>query len=496
MSNIFHDLWVIAVLCTQWGDTGKGKVIDKLASWADIIARGTGGANAGHTIVINGVQSIFHLIPSGIMHTKKTNIIGRGVAVDPRIILNEMAELDEGKIDYSNLLISLNAHLVLPVHLVMDRVKESGKNGIGTTGRGIGPLYTDHYFRTGLRMYHLLNPDLFRTNLKRNLIEKVRMLSTYDPAVVREIMQHEHLLNGAFYQEDGFFNVDAIIDCYMEYGKKLQQFICDTEELVRDAVGKKHILLEGAQGYLLSVDYGSYPHVTSSDPSVFGIARGVGISPEQIDRVINIAKAFYMTRVGDGPFPTEFGGERSARHCRIYTNTATTESNDFSEIVLDPFGDEFFFGVEVRKRGKEYGATTGRPRRCGWLDLTLLRSVKQVAGKHGEHVALTKIDVLDKCPTIRVCVAYLYDGPDVDLGDKVLKKGDELKIAITNSEILEHCKPIYEDFPGWMCDISQMTSKSELPPELIKLIEFVEKQVGVTVDLISVGPERDQTIFM
>src|SRR3989344_8564446 len=275
-ARLLNGVSTLAIVCTQWGDTGKGKFVDFFAEWADIIARGTGGANAGHTIVIGGKTYIFHLIPSGILYDSagKRNIIGNGVACDPRILIEELEILTKEHMSFNNLSIAYNARLVLPQHLLMDRLRESSRDGsrIGTTGRGIGPAYVDHYARIGLTVNDMLNVDSLRRKLERNLAEKRKLLAHLDPLLIQQIMGHPHLGSGAFYHPIKFFDDDAIVEQYRTYGRILRILIRDTDKILQDAVGKKRILLEGAQGNLLSIDFGTYPFVTASDCSVQGLA--------------------------------------------------------------------------------------------------------------------------------------------------------------------------------------------------------------------------------
>ena len=495
--KLLNNVLTLAIVCNQWGDTGKGKFVDLFAEWADIIARGTGGANAGHTIRINGKEYIFHLVPSGILWDSdgKINIIGSGVAFDPKIAIEELAILKKEGKSYDKLQISLNAHLVLPQHLVMDRVKESDSDTgkIGTTGRGIGPLYVDHYDRIGLVVNDLLNKDIFAKKLKRNLAGKIKQLHLSDPNIVEKVMRHEHLENGIFYHPNEVFDVDAIIERYLKYGKELREMISDTEEFMRTSVNKNQkILLEGAQGLLLSVDYGTYPYVTSSDCSVSGLAKGVGISEKNIDLTLGIVKAFYMTRVGEGAFPTEIGGEESAEWCGRKDIAEEVEKIKFQQGTVNS-KDEFSQGVHIRMAGNEYGATTGRPRRVGWLDLPLLR----YAIKHnGPDVILTKLDVLSECETIKICLTHRYEGPNYSIGFKTFNTGSASWIATPNDEILRHCFPIYQTFPGWERDIRGVTDFSCLPKKFKNILDYIAKKAGVNVKILSVGPDRNETIFM
>jgi len=494
LEKFLKDVNTLAVVCNQWGDTGKGKFVDYFAEWADIIARGTGGANAGHTIKIKDKTYIFHLIPSGIIYDskEKINIIGNGVAFDPRVVLEETGLLDKSGLSYNNLKIAYNSKLVLPQHLVMDRIKEAGtgKGGkIGTTGRGIGPVYTDYYARTGLMTNDVLNKDIFAAKLKKNLKDKLTLLQKEDPEVIKEIMRHPHLENGIFYDSKKIFNEEAIVERYMHYGKELISLIADTDEFINSRKGKDKILLEGAQGHLLSVDYGSYPYVTSSDCSVRGLAKGVGLKEKDIDMILGIVKAFYMTRVGGGPFPTEIGGQESEEWCS--SNTKKDEESKYPDAKLNSL-NVLEQGIAIRKIGEEYGATTGRPRRTGWLDLPLLR---YAARTNGPDVILTKIDVLDDCDEINLCSYYEYDGPSYNIGWNLLTKGAHIEVAYPNSEVLKHCKPRYMSFPGWHSDISGIKKYDKLPKNLKHIIRFIESSANVNVKIISTGPERKQTIL-
>ncbi|MBA3788870.1 adenylosuccinate synthetase [Patescibacteria group bacterium] len=486
----------IAIIDVQWGDTGKGKFVDVLSEWADIIARGTGGANAGHTICIGNRTHVFHLIPSGILRDSddKMNIIGTGVALDLHILCEEFDLLELNGLSFDHLRISRDAHVVLPQHLLFDRLKEASLGGkkIGTTGRGIGPLYGDRVARTGLTMLDLLNPATFRTKLRRNLDEKAYFIRCVDPEMAKAVMGHEHLEKGRFYHPETIFDQDAIIKRYLQYASRIRDMVCDTDTLLRQQVGKRNILLEGAQGVLLSVDHGIHPHVTSSDCSLAGLVKGVGLREKDVDRVFSIVKAPYMTRVGEGVFPTELGGERSEEWCSVSGQSADKEREAFPAASVNS-DDPFEQGIGVRQAGNEYGATTRRPRRTGWLDLPLLRYALQFAG---QELILTKVDVLDTCERILICNAHLYRGPIYDMGDYVLHPEDLLVKAIPNSEILRHVSPCYQDFPGWQRDISGARTRADLPLELLDIVSFIEKQTKTAVVAVSVGRERDQTVYL
>jgi adenylosuccinate synthase len=486
----------VAVVCNQWGDTGKGKFVDLLSEWADVVARGTGGANAGHTIRLGERQYIFHLIPSGILRDAagKVSVIGSGTAFDPRAACEELEMLDAAGLSYSNLFIAQNAKLVLPQHIVLDRVRESDAKGgkIGTTGRGIGPVYADHYARTGLFVNDMLNPEVFARKLARNLREKRFILKNYAPEVVRRVCEHPQAGGGAFWNKETIFDEAAITKAYLAYGARLRRMIADTDALVRDARNQgKRILLEGAQGNLLSVDIGTYPYVTSSDCSVRALAQGAGLRERDVDLPLGIVKAFYMTRVGEGPFPTEIGGARSNKWCNTSGVTKVTEAEQFPAADVNS-SDEFTQGVGIRRAGTEYGATTGRPRRVGWLDLPLLRYSAQYTG---QEAILTKLDVLDACREIKICTSYEYRGPDYAWGAETIRAGKKLEVAIPNLEVMAHCVPAYKTFPGWCTPIRTMRSHRELPKALLDIIRFVEKEADIHVRAISVGPEREETIF-
>lgn len=485
----------IAVVCNQWGDTGKGKFVDFFGAWADIIARGTGGANAGHTIRLGDIEHIFHLIPSGILYDAKgkINIIGSGVAFDPAVVEHEMGLLKKAKCRYKNLRFSKDAHLVLPQHLLLDRVKEKRSSGkLGTTGRGIGPAYEDHYARIGLTVNDLLNPRFFAEKFIRNLRDKRVLLAHVDRRIIKQIMQHEHLGGGQFYDEKNIFNIPAIVKAYTRYGKLFKNHIIDTDAFLRKARGKKNILLEGAQGNLLSIDHGTYPFVTASDCTIEGLAKGVGLRTRDVDMTFGIVKAPFMTRVGEGAFPTEFGGVKSAEWCNTSGVTKKTEKEKFGALTLYQT-DKFKLGMAVRMAGNEYGATTGRPRRTGWLDLPLLRHSIQFSGP---DIIFTKMDVMDTCKEINICVAYEYRGPKYRVGDRVLRKGDQLHIAIPDKDVIKYCQPVYKTFPGWRTSIRNIRSESALPQKLKNIISFIEKTSGVKTRIISVGPDRDETIVV
>ncbi|HEX2865816.1 MAG TPA: adenylosuccinate synthase [Ignavibacteriales bacterium] len=420
---------VSVLVGSQWGDEGKGKVVDILSEKYEIVARYQGGANAGHTVEIGDRQFILHLIPSGILREDVICVIGNGVVVDPQALLDEISFLEKNNIKIDGrLFISHNAHLIMPYHKLLDSISESGQNKIGTTGRGIGPCYIDKYARKGIRIVDLLNKDILEKKIRENLAEKNTLL--------KKVYGHTEL------------DVEAIIAEYMEFDKRIDKYVKDTPVFLNNAIAEgKSVLLEGAQGALLDIDHGTYPYVTSSSPTSGGACTGTGIPPTKIDSVIGIVKA-YTTRVGLGPFPTE---------------------------LLDEDGEK------LRKIGAEFGATTGRPRRCGWYDAFLVKYSCMINGI--DTVAITKLDVLSDFDEIKVCVGYEHEG-------KMLK-------AFPNDvEQLDCIKPVYETLPGWKSDISQAKTYSDLPKATKDYLEFISNYCGFKISLISVGAKRAQTIVL
>lgn len=418
---------VKVIVGAQWGDEGKGKIVDLLSENVDIVARYQGGANAGHTVVVDGKTYVLHLIPSGILHPKVVCVIGNGVVLDPQAFLDEVSLLKSHGIDVTGrLFISHNAHLIMPYHKLIDSLKEQGASKIGTTGRGIGPAYIDKFARTGIKLVDLLHRDTLVKKIRANIDDKNQILS---------MIYHSSELN-----------VEEIVDMYLHYDTLLDQYIKDTAlYLNQELKSGKRVLAEGAQGAMLDVDFGTYPYVTSSNPTSGGACTGLGIPPTAVDSVIGVAKA-YTTRVGNGPFPTE-------------------QDNAIGEML--------------RKTGGEYGATTGRPRRCGWLDLFSLRYSVMVNGI--ENIALTKLDVLDDLDEIKVCVGYNYN-----------KK--PLKSFPLDLCTIEDIEPDYKSLPGWKSKISGAKKMQDLPKNCRSYIEFIESYLEIPAGLISVGATRDQTI--
>jgi adenylosuccinate synthase len=415
----------------QWGDEGKGKIIDLLTERADVVARYQGGHNAGHTVVVGMNEFILHLIPSGILHKGKQCIIGNGVVVDPAALIEEMAAMAKRGVKFDkSFLVSKNAHLIMPYHKALDMASEKlkGNKKIGTTGRGIGPAYADKINRKGIRMADLLDPEVFREKLTCNTGEANFMLERYYNAPL--------------------VHLDQVYDEYMGYAKRLKKYIADTTLFLNDAIGKnKKILAEGAQGTHLDVDHGTYPFVTSSSPTAGGACTGLGIGPNTITEVMGIVKA-YTTRVGSGPFPTE-------------------QENKLGELL--------------RERGKEYGATTGRARRCGWADTLIIRHAVRVNGM--TSAAITKLDVLDTLDEIKICVGYKYKG----------KLYEEMPSELS---VLEKGTPQYITMPGWKETTIGITKYGDLPKKARAYVEKLSKLCGVKPAIISTGARRDETIIL
>lgn len=426
----------VVVVGAQWGDEGKGKVVDLLTEHAQIVVRFQGGNNAGHTLVVGGQKTVLHLIPSGILHPSKMCIIGNGCVVDPTVLMKEIEGLRlKGPLTGSQLLVSEHAHVICPWHKHLDGLRERarGAGAIGTTGRGIGPAYEDKVARRGIRLRDLLDVDRLRRRVKERM-----------PLVLGELAQ----LARAAKAEEPLLDPEAIVTEYAALGARLKEFVGDTSVFLADQVRKgARILFEGAQGTLLDIDHGTYPYVTSSNTVAGNAAVGSGLGPTAIDRVMGISKA-YTTRVGAGPFPTE---------------------------LHDELGDR------LRKVGDEFGSTTGRPRRCGWLDTVVLRYAARVNGLWA--LALTKLDVLSGLPTLQICTGYELDGSRVEEFPGDL-------------EDLSRVKPIYEELPGWEQSLAGARTLEDLPPAAQRYVRRVEEIVGIPVVCISVGAERGETILL
>lgn len=422
----------VVIVGAQWGDEGKGKIVDILSEDADIIVRYQGGNNAGHTVVIDEEKFILHILPTGILHEGKKCVIGNGVVVDPGVLISELDGLSKrGHFnDPSILLLSDMAHLILPYHKKLDlsTEKRKGKDMIGTTGRGIGPAYEDKYARTGITCGNLLKEDIFKEKLETNLTEKNFYLEN--------VMSEKKL------------ELNEIFNEYMEYGQKLKKHITNTTLFLNNAIKEcKNILFEGAQGTLLDIDHGTYPYVTSSNASAGGVCSGTGIGPTYIDKVIGVSKA-YTTRVGEGPFPTELKED---------------------------------FGKKLRKQGGELGATTGRPRRCGWLDTVMLRYSVMINGMSG--IILTKLDVLDNFDKIPICIGYEYEG-------------ERIQDFPHDPDVLEHCTPYYEEMDGWQEKTSHFQNFEDLPENAQKYIRRIEELIETETVMLSLGAKRKEAIIL
>ena len=422
----------VVVVGTQWGDEGKGKVVDLLTAGADVVVRYQGGNNAGHTLVVNGTQTICHLIPSGILHANKTCLIGNGVVVDPEVLLEEMDTLRKQGVSVGpgNLGVSEKAHLILPYHKALDAAREEAKGNqkIGTTGRGIGPAYEDKAGRTGIRAVDLLEPATLEEKIRSNLEEKNFLLESF--------LKAEPL---AF---------QPMFDRYLVMGEALKPYVTDVS-LAIDRAGRegRNVLFEGAQGTHLDLDHGTYPFVTSSNPIAGGACAGAGVGPGRLHHVNGIVKA-YTTRVGSGPFTTE---------------------------LTDAIGDA------LQSRGAEFGATTGRRRRCGWLDLVMLQDSIRLNGL--DSLSITKLDVLTGIDPLRLCVGYELDGQTVESRPSSLER-------------LARCTPVYEEVPGWNQEISSARTLDDLPPETRAYLDRIEEIAGVPIVLVSVGARREETIMV
>ncbi|MBM7624333.1 adenylosuccinate synthase [Sporohalobacter salinus] len=420
----------VVIVGSQWGDEGKGKITDMISKKTDVVVRYQGGNNAGHTVVVEEKEFKLHLIPSGILYEDTTCVIANGVVVDPAVLLEEIESLIDRDVGVNDFHISSNAHVIMPYHRELDQLEEvrKGNGKIGTTGRGIGPVYMDKIGRFGIKMGDLLNEEVLREKLEATLELKNSILTE-------------------IYDADDF-DIDELVDEYLEYGRQLQDYITDTSYLINQAMEQgDNVLFEGAQGTLLDIDHGTYPYVTSSNPTAGGACIGAGVGPTKIDSVLGIVKA-YTTRVGAGPFPTELTGKA---------------------------------GEVIRNQGKEFGTTTGRPRRCGWLDATVVRYAARVNGL--TSLAVTKLDVLDGLETIKVCTGYEY-------------KGEVLKEFPTDQRVLAECEPIYEEFAGWDEDTSKVREYDNLPENAKAYLDRLSELVGVKISILSIGPKRAETIII
>ncbi len=417
----------IVIIGAQWGDEGKAKMVDVLTEQVDIVARYQGGSNAGHTVVTGGKKFVFHQVPSGILHSGKKCVIGNGVVLDPVALLGEIDTMVKAGVKVRDrLIISDRAHLLMPYHRLLDGASETrkGSGKIGTTNRGIGPAYMDKMARVGLKVIDFYEPSYFRQK-------------------VREVVKEKNFWLKNYYGQKTV-NADQIVDQYLKLAPRIKPLVADTTAYLEKRLSAgENILAEGAQGTLLDVDFGTYPYVTSSSASVGGVSTGLGIGPQWLDEIYGVAKA-YTTRVGEGPFPSEM---------------------------------DAVFSEKIRHRGGEYGATTGRPRRCGWIDLVALRYACRINGFTG--ILLTKVDVLSYLKTIKLCVGYKVNGKVVGEFPAGLQQ-------------LSRCKPVYKEMKGWDGDLTKASKLSDLPAEARRYLDEIERAIGVPLSWISVGPDRSQ----
>ena len=422
----------VIVLGAQWGDEGKGKIVDYLTQKANAVVRYSGGSNAGHTVVVNDIAYKLRLLPSGVLFNDKINVLGNGVVINPGVFLKEIQGMKEKGIACDNLVISDRAHVVLPYHQRLDELQEAalGENKIGTTKNGIGPCYMDKVARVGIRMCDLMEPETFAKKLKVNIEAK--------NALITKIYGGEP------------FDYEAVLKEYLAYAEELRPFVTDTGVVLDEIFSAgKNVLFEGAQATFLDVDHGTYPYVTSSNPTAGNACTGSGVGPRYIDHVVGVVKA-YTTRVGEGPFATE---------------------------LLDTDGP----GNQIRETGHEYGTVTGRPRRCGWLDAFMLKYSARLNSL--DYLAITRLDILDQMPVIKMCVGYELNG-------------EMIKNIPASLNILSNVTPIYEEFEGWMTDISGIREYDKLPANAKKYLERLSEVAGVPLGIVSVGPNREQTIVL
>ncbi len=488
----FTDEQVIGVCGAAWGDEGKGKFTDEAAAEADVIVRTQGGCNAGHTVIVDGSKYKFHQVPSGIMYEKTLNIIGNGVVIDPRVLVEqELQQLTDRHHSIAGLRISGDAHVIMPWHRILDKAREWSlmKGKIGTTARGIGPAYADKVNRCGIRMNDLLNADRLAEKCASLISEKEKMTAEVYGVSVDIFNQWMRAADQfSDWSCDGHYNPEAIARSYAEWGMQLKEYITDTRVLLYEAYksGKK-ILLEGAQGLLLDIDHGTYPYVTSSNCAAGGFATGAGFSPGRIGRVYSVMSA-YMTRVGGGPFPTELGTEESISD----ENASMRMTQEECKLLAHTADDDYSIGKVLRHVAGEFGTTTGRPRRTGWFDAVACAHAVRV---NGPDIIVSKLDVLDNLPLLRICTAYEYKGAEVFYNGTVLRSGAIIKVFLTDAQILAQCVPAeYEEFAGWEEDITTVRSYVELPEATREYLCGIAHHTGCTIRRVSVGPERNQTM--
>ncbi|WP_054958322.1 adenylosuccinate synthase [Paenibacillus dakarensis] len=417
----------VVVVGTQWGDEGKGKITDYLAESADVVARYQGGNNAGHTILIDGKKFKLSLIPSGVFYKEKSCVIGNGMVINPAALLEEIKYIHDNGFDTDNLVISDRAHVIMPYHMVLDALEEDrkGPNKIGTTRKGIGPAYMDKAARNGIRIADLMDAEEFELKLRHMMKEKNN--------IIKQVYGGEEL------------DVEETLTQYLAYAEELRRYVCDTSVVLNDAIdADKKVLFEGAQGVMLDIDQGTYPFVTSSNPSAGGVCIGSGVGPSKIQQVIGVAKS-YTTRVGDGPFPTELNNE---------------------------------IGDYIREKGHEYGTVTGRARRVGWFDSVVVRHARRVSGITG--LSLNSLDVLSGLETVKICTAYKY-------------RGEEITHYPASLKMLAECEAVYEELPGWSEDITGARTLEDLPENTRRYVERVSELTGIPISIFSVGRNREQT---
>lgn len=417
----------VVVVGTQWGDEGKGKITDFLAESAEVVARYQGGNNAGHTILINDRKYKLHLIPSGIFYPDKICVLGNGMVINPAALIEEIQYIHDNGFSTANLRISDRAHVIMPYHLLLDELEEErkGENKIGTTKKGIGPCYMDKAARNGIRIADMMDAEEFARKARRIVEEKNKLIEQV-------------------YGREGL-DAEAIIREYLGYAEKIRPYVTDTSVVLNDAIDQgKRVLFEGAQGVMLDIDQGTYPYVTSSNPTAGGVCIGSGVGPTKIHQVIGVAKA-YTTRVGDGPFPTELHDD---------------------------------IGQWIREKGNEYGTTTGRPRRVGWFDSVVVRHARRVSGLTG--LSVNSLDVLTGLETVKICTGYEY-------------RGQLIEHYPASLNVLSECKAVYEELPGWKEDISGVRSLDELPDNARRYLERIAQLTGVPISIFSVGRNRQQT---
>ncbi|MGM0607431.1 MAG: adenylosuccinate synthase [Candidatus Muiribacteriota bacterium] len=487
--NYFEDYQVIGICGSAWGDEGKGKFTDFFARHADIIIRAQGGNNAGHTVKADGKTLKLHIVPSGIIYSDKINIIGNGVVIDIfSLVHDEIEVLSKNNISCENLKISAHSHLIFPYHKLLDFAMSYSR--IGTTGRGIGPCYADKVYRRGIKTGEIFNKDEVKNRISEEVNFYNQFLKIFDNLdEVIELFLEKNPFFKSIFNYDNTLNGDEIFSLISEYSKKVKKYICNHREIIHPAVkqGKK-ILLEGAQGLLLDIDHGTYPFVTSSNASAGGLSTGTGISPENIDRIFSVSGA-YLTRVGNGPFPSELGTYSQIKK----ENGNQRLTPEESKILMKSSKSNYETGKSIRHTAGEFGTTTGRPRRVGWLDIPILKYCGEI---NGTDFIITKFDVLDYMPEIKLVKNYKYTGKDnIFLDGQNVMKGDIIKSLPANIDILENIEPAeYITVEGWMCSTEGIKTYDNLPDKAKLFIKKIEESSNINVRILSVGPRREQTI--